>query len=302
MNVTFRPATPDDARAVYDVFTQTTADIERRMGSIEREQMWLDPAFLARYWENRQPLFAHLTRTADQFWVAELNGRIIGYARATIHDGVRELLEYFVHPDHQSSGVGRELLARTFPAEGARCRAIIATTDIRAFARYLKSGVYPRFPIYYISRKPERVEVETDLRFVPATATPETLAALRTIDYEILGFERDADHEFLLGDRQGYLCYRGDQLVGYSYFGNGTGPIAMLDEADFPAVLARGETEAAERNEDEFGMNVPMINRAAVDYLLGRGFQLEDFTVLFMTDVPFGKFDQYIISSPAFFM
>ncbi len=302
MNPTFRRGTLADLRAVYDVFTETTADIERRMGTPENKNIWLDAAFVADYWERRQSLFMHLTRTAEQFWVAEQNGQIIGYARATLHDGVRELIEYFVLPKHQAQGVGRELLARSFPAGGARRRAVIATTDIHALARYLKSGVYPRFPIYYISRKPEPVTIASDLIFKSVTATPETLAALRLIDQAILGFERDVDHEFLLHDRQAYLYYRGDQVVGYGYFGKGTGPIALLNETDFPAVLAHGETKAAARNDEEFGMNVPMINRAAVDYLLDRGFRLEDFTVLFMSDVAFGKFEQYIISSPAFFM
>jgi hypothetical protein len=36
--------------------------------------------------------------------------------------------------------------------------------------------------------------------------------------------------------------------------------------------------------------------------LLGRGFQLEPFTVLLMSDQPFGRFESYIISSPDFFL
>jgi hypothetical protein len=113
---------------------------------------------------------------------------------------------------------------------------------------------------------------------------------------------RDADHEYLLHDRQIYLYYRGEQLAGYGYFGNGIGPIALLDETDFPAVLARAETEAARRHDEEFGMHLPLVNRAAVAHLLARAFQLEPFTVLFMSDAPFGKFENYIVSSPPFFM
>lgn len=302
MTIAFRPGAPEDGRAVYDVFVETTADLERRMGAPDDKNIWLDPAFVAEYWERRQSLFAHLARTAEQFWVAEQDGRIIGFARATIHDGVRELLEYFVLPAHQAHGIGRELLARAFPAAGARRRAIIATTEIHALARYLKAGVYPRFPIYYFSRKPEPVAVETDLVARLAAPGPQTLAALRALDRAILDFERDDDHEFLLNDRQLYLYHRGEQLAGYGYFGKGCGPIALLDADDFPAVLARGESEAAARNDDEFAVNIPLINRAAVDYLLARGFQMEAFTVLFMSDEPFGKFENYLLSSPPFFM
>lgn len=301
-NLIFRRGTAEDSRAVYDVFARTTDDLERRMGTPDSENQWGDPAFLADYWERRGPMFAHLARTADQFWVAENDGQIIGFARSTLRDGVRELLEFFVLPGHQARGVGRELLARAFPREGARRRAVVATTDINALARYLKSRVYPRFPIYYVYNKPQPIEIQTDLSFSPAPASPETLAALRTIDRAILDFERDVDHEFLLQDRQPYLYYRGEQLVGYGYSGKGTGPIALLNESDFPAVLARAESEAAARNDSEFGMQVPLINRAVVDYLLDRKFRLEPFTVFFMTDAPFGKFENYILTSPPLFM
>ncbi len=299
---TFRPGTPDDTPAVYDVFVQALADLERRTGTSGSDNVWTDPAFVAGWWERRRGLFDHLAGTAEGFWVAERDGQIIGYARATLHDGVRELTEFFVLPGHQSGGVGRELLARAFPYSDERHRVIIASSDVRALARYLKAGVYPRFPIYFLSRMPQPVDVPTDLTVEAVEAVPETLAALRTIDQAILGFTRDVDHTFLLHDRRAEFYRRGEQVVGYGYFGNGTGPLALLEAADFPAVLARLETEAAARNEREFGLNVPLINRAAVDYLLGRGFRLEDFTVFFMSDEAFGAFEHYIVSSPPFFL
>lgn len=302
MPTTFRPGEVADGPAVYDVFVQTTIDLEQRMGLSDADIMWLDSAFVASYWQRRQSLFDHLARTADQFWVAEQDGQIIGFARSSVRDGVRELLEFFVRPGFQGQGIGGELLRRAFPAGGARRRAIIATREMRALARYMKAGVYPRFPTYYIFRKPETVPFTTDLEFTPAGLTPETLAAIRAVDQAILGFTRDVDHQFLLQDRQAMLFRRAGQLAGYGYFGKGTGPIALLDAADFPAVLAWAESEAVARGDDEFGMQLPLVNRHAVDYLLARGFQLEDFTVFFMSDEPFGRFENYVFTSPPFFM
>jgi GNAT superfamily N-acetyltransferase len=134
---TVRPGTLDDLRAVYDVFVRTTADLERRLGTPEGLNMWTDPALIADYWARHRTLFEHLTRSGDQFWVAEDEGRIISYARGTFHDGVRELIEFFVLPEHQATGVGRELLGRAFPGGAGVRRAVIATTDIRALSRYL---------------------------------------------------------------------------------------------------------------------------------------------------------------------
>ena len=49
-------------------------------------------------------------------------------------------------------------------------------------------------------------------------------------------------------------------------------------------------------------MELPMINRSAVNWLLGRGYRIEPFVVLGMSDEPFGRFENYICTSPPFFM
>ena len=45
-----------------------------------------------------------------------------------------------------------------------------------------------------------------------------------------------------------------------------------------------------------------MINQVAVDYLLGRGFWMDAFMAVMMTDRPFARFENYILTSPPFFM
>jgi GNAT superfamily N-acetyltransferase len=302
MTTTFRPGKADDSRAIFEVFARSLSDFCARTGMPPADNVWADPEFVAGAWERRAVLFAHLARTAEHFWVAESKGQVVGYARSTLNDGVRELTEFFVLPGHQSGGVGRELLARAFPPTGARRKLILATTDARAQAHYLKSGVYPRFTIQYLYRVPERVTVETDLTFQRVEATPAVIEAVGRIDQALFGFRRDVDHEFLLNDRQSYLWYRGGQVVGYSYLGKGTGPIALLNDTDFPAVLAHAESDSAARGEGHFGMELPLINRAAVRHLLGRGFQIEPFVVVAMSDEPFGRFENYVCSSPPFFM
>ena len=111
----------------------------------------------------------------------------------------------------------------------------------------------------------------------------------------------DADHAWLLGERAGYLYRRGGRVVGYGYLGPSAGPFALLDPRDYLAVLAHAEAEAAHRDAD-FGVEVPLVNRAALDFLLGRGFRMDSFFALFMADVPFGRFDRYLFTSPPFFL
>lgn len=52
----------------------------------------------------------------------------------------------------------------------------------------------------------------------------------------------------------------------------------------------------------EFGLEVPMINRTVVDYLLGRGFCIDSFVALSMSNQPFGRFEFYIATSAPFFI
>jgi ribosomal protein S18 acetylase RimI-like enzyme len=299
--VTFRPGTPDDSYQVFYVFEKSLADLGRRLGSTAPMSI-ADPEALAKMWRRRQSLYEHLARAAEHFWVAEQHKQIVGFARSVCHDGLRELTELFILPEAQSGGIGRELMARVFPTEGAPHRSIIASADIRAQQLYLKAGVYPRFPIYYFGRAPEKVAVATDLMIEPATATPETLEIISRLDKAIVGHRRETNHTWLIEARQGYLYYRAGEPVGYGYTGLSNGPFALLDEDDFPAVLAHAESQAAAAGRDHFGLEVPMVNRAAVDYLLARNFRLDSFIAILMSNKPFGKFENYIVTSPPFFI
>jgi GNAT superfamily N-acetyltransferase len=302
MPITYRRATLADSRLAFDIFYESLNDFGRRINVMAITD-GDDPLVLDNLWPNRQPLFDHLAETAENFWVAEdaETREALGYARTIMRDGCRELTEFFIRPGHQSGGVGRELLTRAFPRDGAYHRVIIATIDARAQALYLKSGVYPRFPIYYFARRPEPVSVPTDLTIEPITETPEIVQTLRQLDVTLFGHRRDIDLAWLLNTRTGFLYRRAGEPVGYGFTGEQRGPFALLDANDFPAVLAHAETHAHSLGLTDFGFEVPLINEVAVQYLLGRGYQMDAFFAVFMSDKPFGKFENYIVTSPPFF-
>ncbi len=285
---------------MFDVFLESILDLGRRTGSMPITG-GDDPRVIPRLWETRQPLFDHLARSADQFWLAERQGHVVGYARSIVRAGLRQLTEFFVLPGEQSAGVGRELMARAFPAEPKRRRAIVASTDARAQARYLKAGHFPFFPIFYFSRLAQDEPHASDLAFEPVTSSRVVLEALRGMDQAVLDLHRDEEHEWLLANRVGYLYRRRGRVVGYGYLGPSAGPFAILDPRDWAAVLAHAEADAARRGET-FGVEVPTVNREAVHFLLRRGCRLDSFFSLFMADRPFGRFENYIFTSPPFFL
>lgn len=302
MSITYRPGAFDDSLAVFDVFQEAILDLSQRTG-VMAVSGGHDPDVLAEMWPRRRPLWEHLARTAEHFWIAERDGRIIGYARSIWRDGVRELTEFFVRPSEQAAGVGRELLERAFPRGNARHRVIVATNDARALARYHKAGVYARIPEYFLIRTPEPVTVATDLTIEIMTASPETLELVGQIDAVILGHRRDVDQAFLLEQRPVYVYRRGGAVVGYGYVAlEWQGPFALLDQNDFPAVLAHAETQAHALGAESVGFEVPLINKVVVDYLLGRGYKLDGFLGTILSDEPFGKFENYLLTSPPFFL
>ena len=299
MTITYRKGTVEDSYAVFQVFTQSIMDLGTRTNTMAITG-GNDPAVLQSLWQRRQPMFEFLARGAAQFWVAERGNQIVGYARSMEHDGVMDLTEFFVLPNQQSGGVGRELLARAFPKSAARYRVIVATLDERAIFRYLNAGVYGRFPIKYFYRKAEKVDLKTDLHVEPMRLDAH-LQDINRIDQQVIGHVRGTIHRWVASTRAGYIFKRAGNVVGYGYVGGGHGPFAVLDENDLPAVLAYAESLLAERGE-EFGVETPLINRKAIEYLMERKYQIDSFTVLFMSNEPFGKFENYLCFSPIFFI
>lgn len=296
-----RLGTIDDSHAVFEVLLDSLLDFGEHKGVMAvTGGRSADPAEL---WARRRPLWEHLARTADQFWVAEQEKKVVGYARSILRDGVRELTEFFVRPDFQSGGLGRDLLSRAFPASGARMRVIIATSDLSAMALYLRIGLAALVPQMYFSRRIEIVEQPGDLEIVPMTGGSAALEQLAELDRRVLGHRRDVDHAWLGEQRYGYFYQRSSRLVGYGYISRDwSGPFCLLEPSDFPAVLAHAQNQAAELSADSIGFEVPLVNQSAVVYLLSHGYRLDGFLGSIMSDLPFGKFENYILTSPPFIL
>lgn len=191
--VTFRRGAGADNYAAFLVLEHAIADLVRRFGSTEPMSAD-DPAALARMWQERRPLYDFLAANCDQFWVAERDGKVVGYARSMLYGDAQQLTEFFVMPDSQSKGVGRGMLERAFPS-GPRRRFIIATPDFRAQGLYMKTGLYPRGTIHSFGCTPAIVSVASDLGFALLTAPDaDTLATLSAIDEAVLGFRRESTH------------------------------------------------------------------------------------------------------------
>jgi hypothetical protein len=149
------------------------------------------------------------------------------------------------------------------------------------------------------------VALETDLVREPIVATERTLEALGAIDRAVLGFRRDVDHIWLATERSGWLYRRAGEAVAYGYHPvrpSWGGPYAALEAADLPVLLADAESAAFEARLATVSFDVALIAQTAIDHLLGRGFRVDPFLMLFFTDGPVDGLGRYVLTSPPFFL
>lgn len=300
MTVTYRKGTIEDSFAVFQVFLKSFMDYTERMNFTVVEGN--DPEKLDSLWKINKSLFDFLARDASQFWVAENENEIIGYARTIEHDNVQELTELFIDPKQQSAGLGNELLSLAFVESGAEYRTIIGSFDQRALYRYVKLGTRERFVLKYFSREAEKVDFKTDLK-IERLNLKIHLDSLNRIDKELLAHKRVTIHEWISSECDGFVYKRNNEITGYGYIGSshGDGPFAVLDENDFPAVLAHAESFVAEKG-GKFLVSTPLINNKAIEYLVRRKYQIESYSAIFMSNKPFGKLENYLTFAPQYFL
>lgn len=293
-----RRATDDDASACHDVMWASVTDLGARRGTPLAGSA-------AEWWSSGESLQRFLATQAAEWWVAEEDSRIVGYARSIERDGLFELTEFFVLPGTQSKGVGRALLERAFPRRQGPIRSIIATTDERALSRYYAAGTAPRFPILTLGGPPR--DEHATLGVTPSRLgidIASELSVVREIELETLESARgEAEIRWLLDDREGYLYSRADRPVAFAFIGErGTGPIAALEPSDLPDILLHVENRAASLGLQRIEFQVPGPNEVAARHLLHRGFRVDPWVNLLMSDRPFGRFDRIMGFGPPVFL
>ena len=308
----YRPIEPTDSRDLFNVFYDALADVDRRLGDPDA---WdpEDAAMRSDAWEGWRGLFEHVAATSDLGYLAEDDGGVIGYARSIRRGDERELTEFFVSPQHQGLGIGRELLGRSFPSELGVRRSIIATLEPGALRRYLGAGLGVHTMVGRFGRTPERdgsnVIGEAGLGAAPMTGARQERDDIGRLDETTLGYRRDVDHAWFQSLRDGIVYRRGTTVVGYAYLGRGSGsvqarcgPVLASDPTELPAILVDVEDRAARAGLAEVSFWVPLLNVVATGHLLGRAYRLDRFLAALFADTTHPGLDRYVITSPPFFL
>ncbi len=141
------PATRDDivdAASVYQAAAEALSD------QLRARNPWTDHT--ARSEDLKQAIRVLSTLRAndpDSVIVARHRGEIVGMAAVQVQPPHAHIAFFFVHPDAQNRGVGRQLLDRireVIAESGATVTTLASSRDPKAWQRYLRFGLHPGPP------------------------------------------------------------------------------------------------------------------------------------------------------------
>lgn len=264
----FRQASQSDLAGEYAVFTAAQEELHSRRGA-----PWLAPPF------DPAGLWAHvhrhlLTHDGERAFVAEHDGRIVGFTAALVRDDCWFFSDLFIDPAHQGQGVGRRLLDLAWDKEHRRRITITEAIQPVSTGMYAARGLLPVTPMLgFVGQASIGPAVE---QLQPVTPAP---AALRAIDLAAYGFDRAVDHEFWTRtSARATLWLNAGRPCAYSYSGGPLrggliGPVAGIDAASAAQAL---RAELADSAGKEISIDIPGSATALVKVALDARLRLTD--------------------------
>jgi hypothetical protein len=151
---------------------------------------------------------------------------------------------------------------------------------------YLQLGMYPLPYSIMFKGSPQGGFPPPDLA-VEHYPLGEILSTVNALDQGALGFTRAAYHAWWANHGKYYLLKHEDQVIGYfraGYFRAGSeamiGPLVVSDAQWMTAALDWAILKQQEISPDAHELFVPGANRAAIAYLLARGYRIQDLNLL----------------------
>jgi GNAT superfamily N-acetyltransferase len=197
---TIRPAVEAELQAVFEVFYQNEL--------LDNPQLPL-PGDIP-------PYLSHVLQTGT-LYVAEENGRILGFAGAITRGNISFLTDLFVLPSSQSGKLGKTLLQTVLPQDNL-IHCTLSSSDPRALALYIRAGMRPWWPHFALQLdKPTHTgPLARDIEIIEADASD---PALLDWDARVCGRQRPEDLQFWAREERAVPIWfrRLGQIVGYGY-------------------------------------------------------------------------------------
>jgi GNAT superfamily N-acetyltransferase len=298
MSIVFRHARADELQRAQELVVASINDMTERHGFGPMASV-------------RPPDFQLFSMKDDPggLWIAEDDGRLVGYAFSWICGDLWFLAELFVAPDRQGAGIGKGLLSRTFDhaaRAGVTRKALITFTfNTVSQGLYIRHGLLPRMPIYFFNgmRQAAAGLAGETLSTVDIAPGEQHLQLLRRLDDSVMGLSRDNHHRFLFADPtiKGVLLYRQDELVAYAYVSTTghVGPLAVAPDGDLAAAFRTAVTLAAQTGAPQISCFLPGIAARALGVAAECHMKIT-FPMVLVSDRDFGDWTRYLPRNPGF--
>jgi ribosomal protein S18 acetylase RimI-like enzyme len=299
MSLVYRPARPQDLATAEALVVASINDLTERHG-FGRMAVASPPDF---------QLFS-LKDDPDGLWIAEDGADIVGFAWSWVSGDIWFLAQLFVDPAQQSRGIGNELLKLTLEharkSKAAHKMLITFTFNRVSQGLYMRHGLFPRTPIYFMSAARERVMAglpESPLRSVAIDGTAAHMEKLAEIDTCAIGAARDKHHRYLLGEpgTSGVMFFAGDACVGYAYVGSkgNIGPLAVTQTNVLGDAFTSALKLASEKSSEKITAFVPGTCDRALGLTVNQGMHIT-FPMLLMASPGYDAWTQYLPRNPGF--
>lgn len=225
-----RPMVSADVAACERISSAAFLELELRTDPRDRPEPGPRPPHRAALWCRRTE---HLLRTDPAgCWVAEQDGRVVGFATSLTRELMWILASYAVQPGLQGAGLGRELLAAALQHGRGCLRGMLnASADPRALRRYVQAG-FRLHPQLLLTGRVAR-DVLPAVRHVREGGAGDR-DLMDSLDRRTRGAAHGPDHEVLLGELRLLVT---DRAAGSGY--------AYVDDAGAPVLLAATSRRAA---------------------------------------------------------
>ncbi len=292
-----------DAASVYQAAAEALSD------QLRARNPWSDHT--ARTDDLKQAIRALSTlraNDAQSVIVARHGEEIVGMAAVQIQLPHAHIAFFFVHPDAQNRGVGRQLLERirdVIGESGATVTTLASSRDPKAWQRYLRFGLHPGPPqMPFRAVKPIfPITPPVPDGFLIHPFVPADVDRVAALDRAVRGADRrDRITQWLAEGSDGIMVtdphggVAGYALVAIHQSHGQIGPVVTHSEEQFPFLLDLILHHAGtlpDPRQRPWRIDFSARNRQAIRPLLEAGFSAENL-VNWFESAPVGQWDRYI--------
>lgn len=206
--LTFREGSVGDLQTTFALSERAMHDSATKQGVIPAG-LELTEEHIQGDWKRQRSIVEFIASQPGRYVVAESAEGPIGYARTVAFEGMEELTELMVLPEHQRRGIGRQLLEIAWPGDPSpeTGRVVVASGAPSDLSLYTEFGTMPVAGHWHMRQRAEvylshrAQENDTTDPGVHALKADRAVAEWKRLEPTVIGHARDSLHEFFGRDR-----------------------------------------------------------------------------------------------------